>query len=126
VPANSPAQTQPAQSQTQWEWQPTPGNIINGGSYAYFPLNGAYLGPGKTLTLTWSADGGMEAFILTENQFNNFKPANYASAWMAKGSGPSGTISAGIQNADRYWGIVRNTFSLGSSVKLYSATMTVR
>ena len=120
--------TQPPSSNT-WTW-PSPGNIMNGGTYAYFPLNGAYIqiNGTKTLTMSWSADGGLDCFILTENQFNNFKNDIFGivSAWLATGSGSSGTITAVVQNTDTYYVVLRNTFSLGSPVKLYQATLTAR
>ena len=111
---------------TTWSWVPSPGNILNGGSYAYFPLNGAYITSGHTLSLSWQADGSLDCFILTQNQYNNFKPLSIASAWEGHQSGSSGTITAYIQNSDTYYAILRNTFTFGSSVKLYQAVLTSR
>jgi hypothetical protein len=125
APTTTYTPTQQQTNSTQWAWQPSPGNLVNGGSYAYFPLNGAYVSSGKTLTLSWSADGNMDAFILTSNQYNNFKPFSVASTWMTSGNGPNGTISVYIQNGDTYYAIVRNTF-IGSPVKLYQAVLTAR
>jgi hypothetical protein len=122
-----PATTVPPPTTTsrQWAWVPSPGNIVTGGSYAYFPLNGAYVEAGRTLSLSWQADGNLECFILTENQYNNFKSnLGIVSARMAYGSGMNGAISAYIQNSDRYYAVIRNTFTLGPSVKLYQAVLT--
>lgn len=88
------------------------------------PSNGAYVQAGSTLSLSWSADGSLECFILTANQFSNFKPYGIVSEREAYGAGKSGTISANIQNSDTYYAIIRNTFTLGSSVKLYQAVLT--
>lgn len=116
------------QAPETWTWQPTPGNTLGGGTYAYFPASGAFVQAGHTLTLTWSSDGSLDGFILTQNQYNNFKNnfAGYVSGSMASGSGTNGNIQATIQNGDTYYAIVRNTFTLGSPIKLYQATMTAR
>ena len=53
----------------QWQWHPSPGNMVQGGSLAFLPPTGAYVEAGHTLTLSWQAEGKMESFILTENQF---------------------------------------------------------
>jgi hypothetical protein len=123
-PTSAPVVVQSTSAAHTWNWVPSPGNIVNGGQYAYFPAGGVYVQSGRILRLEWSADGNMETFILTENQYNNFKnQLSVATNWMAKGSGSSGTIEASVQNSDRYYGIVRNTFSLGSPVKLYGASL---
>lgn len=100
-----------------------PDQIILGGYYASF---GGYVEAGNTLSLSWSADSSLDCFILTQNQLNNVKNSlsGIISVWEAYGSGSSGTISAQIQNSDTYYAIVRNTSSLGPSVKLYHAELT--
>ena len=107
-----------------------PNQIISPGTYLTFPSNGAYIQVNgtKTLTMSWSADGGLDCFILTETQYSNFKNsfAGYVSASMASGSGSSRTITAVVQNTDTYYVVVRNTFALGSPIKLYQATLTVQ
>lgn len=120
----TPSPTTPTATGRQWTWVPSPGNTVTSGSYAYFPLNGAYVHAGRTLSLSWSADGNLESFVFTENQYSNFKRLLYASAWIAHGSGTNGTVSAYIQNGDTYYAVVRNTFTLGPSVKLYQAVLT--
>lgn len=121
-PVNLAGQVSPAS--IEWAWVPTQDNILTGGSYAYFPLGGASVQAGSILTLSWRADGSLEGFILTENQYDNFKQSGMVSARMAYGSGSSKSISVSISNTDRYYAIVRNTFTLGSSVKLYEAVLT--
>lgn len=120
--STSSAPTSPPTT-TRWNWQPSPGNIVAGGKYAYFPANGAYVQAGRTLSLSWSADSDVECFILTQNQYNNFRPLGIVSASMAHGQGPSGTVIAYVQNSDVFYAIVRNN-DLTTSVKLYQATLT--
>lgn len=122
----TPAPTSPpptTSNSQQWTWVPSPGNIVAGGTAAYFPLNGAYVTAGRTLSLSWSADGSLNCFILTQNQYNNFK-SNFGlvSSSMASGSGASGTIIANIQNTDWYYAVLYNT-SVFESVKLYQAVL---
>ena len=100
--------------------------ILNGGGYTALPSGGEYTQAGKTLTLSWSADGNLEGFIFTENQFNDFKPLGIPSAYEAYSKGASGTISWTIQNGDTYYGVVTNRVVVASSVKLYEAKLTMR
>jgi hypothetical protein len=105
-----------------------PNQTIPPGTYLAFPSNGAYIQVNgiKTLIMSWSADGGLDCFILTETQYSNFKNSfiGYVSASVASGSGSSGTITAVVQNTDTYYVVVRNTFALGSPIKLYQAVLT--
>jgi hypothetical protein len=94
--------------------------IIYGGSYVTLPPEGVYLEPGKTLKLSWSADGNLHAYILTETQFQDFKDDGVASNYEAYLYAREGTISAHIQHSDRYYTIVSRP-PLTSSVKLYQA-----
>jgi hypothetical protein len=116
---NTPASTPPSMSTLAR----VNNQVISGGQFIVFPTSGTYVKAGHTLSLSWAADGNLECFILTENQHNNFKRLGIASAWMAYGQGTGGGINAYIQNDDTYYGIVRNTFTLGSSVKVYQAVL---
>jgi len=124
--ANNAVEANSNTTKGSWEWQPSPGNIVNGGAYAYFPGNGAYIESGSTVSLEWSADGNMEAFILTQNQFNNFKSGSISISYLSHGSGSNGNTSASISNSDRYFGVVRNGLLTNPSRKLYHATLTSR
>jgi 4-amino-4-deoxy-L-arabinose transferase-like glycosyltransferase len=114
------------QPPTTWAWQPSPGNIINGGQWAYFPLNGAYVSSGRTLSLSWSADDNVECFIFTENQYNNFSQPHVEVTYQAHGTGSSGTISTNVVNSDSYYAVIRIEQMGGPSFKLYQATLTAR
>lgn len=121
--APTPVST-PTSTSRQWYWVPSPGNIVSGGTYAYFPLNGAYVAASRTLSLSWSADASLDCFILTQNQYNNFKSnLGIVSSSIASGSGASGTIIANIQNSDTYYAVLIN-ISVFESVKLYQAVLT--
>jgi hypothetical protein len=100
--------------------------LLNGGTYVALPSGGIYLQAGQTLTLSWSADGSLEGYIFTQNQFNNFKPYGAASAYEAYSQGVSRTISWHVQNSDTYYGVVTNRLIPASSVKLYQAKLTLR
>ncbi len=122
VPESTP---EPTPTYRHWEWQPSPGHILEGGSWAYFPAGGAYVEAGHTLTLHWSSDSPLDGFILTANQFDNMdKHLGVVSAYLAKGSGTNKTIVAHVQNSDKYYAVVRNLSVLAPSVKLYEATLT--
>jgi len=94
--------------------------IISGGYYIPLPQDGVYINSGKTLKLSWSADGNLDAYILTETQFEYFKVWGTTSNYEAHSYGKEGTISANIQHDDKYYAVVSNTL-LGQSVKLYQA-----
>lgn len=117
---------QATSSPTVWNWNPSPNNIVAGGSYAYFPANGAFVSSGKTLSLSWSADDNVECFIFTENQYNNFKQPHVTVTYQSHGMGIDGTINMNVMNSDSYYAVIRSAQVLGSSFKLYRATLTAR
>jgi len=98
----------------------TESGIISGGYYFTLPPDGVYISSGKTLKLSWSADGDLRAYILTETQFQDFQDDGIASNYEAYAYAREGTISAHIRHNDRYYTTIsRPLFSL--SVKLYQA-----
>jgi uncharacterized repeat protein (TIGR02543 family) len=100
-------------------------HVINGGYWTELPSNGVYVQAGRTLNLSWSADSNLTCFIFTVTQYNNFKPLGIVSAYMARGSGSQGSITATIQNCDTYYAIIyNNTTAFGPSIKLYQAVLT--
>ncbi len=105
-------------------WAASTDNLIKGGYYRYFPSSGAVVEASKTLTLSWSADGALHCYILTENQFNNFQSNGMiVGSRIAYRSGSSGSISAYINNTDRYYAVIYHNFALGYPIKLYSAEL---
>ena len=92
-------------------------NPIGGGSFWYAD---EYIQGGKSVSLSWEADGTINAHILTETQFNEFKPMGIASRSVASDSGYSGRISAEIRNADRYYFVIYNPIYF-TVHKVYSA-----
>ncbi|MEM3356268.1 MAG: hypothetical protein QW166_00400 [Candidatus Bathyarchaeia archaeon] len=102
----------------------TESGIISGGYYFTLPPDGVYISSGKTFKLSWSADGDLCAYILTETQFRDFQYDGIASNYEAYMYAREGTISAYIRHNDRYYATVsRPLFS--SSVKLYQAQATL-
>jgi hypothetical protein len=97
--------------------------IIGGGGWT--TIGSLYAAPSKTLTLTWSADGSLDCFILTQNQYNNFVNSGigYVSSYLAYKAGSSNSISAYIQNGDNYYAVLRGSPLFGPSVNLYHATL---
>ncbi len=126
TPPYTPLPTTPTTTSRTTRSQTVENITLNGGTYLALPSQGAgvRMQSGETMNLSWSADGNVEGFIFTENQYSNFKPMQYASAWIAHGTGIKGAISAYIQNSDTYYAVVRNTFALGSPIKLYQAVLT--
>ena len=94
---------------------------ISGGYFFALPPNGIYLNSGKTLKLSWSADGYLSAYILTETQFKDFKIDGIASNYEAKGYAREGIISTRIRHNDRYYAVVSNSPIFASPIKLYEA-----
>ena len=119
-----PIPSNPLPSSITQTWTGVPGNI-DYGNWETMGSGGITIQGGKTLTLTWSADGNLDCFIFTENQYNNFKPMGLLSGYMQHEAGSKGTITVTLQNSDTYYVIVRNQATFGL-VKLYQATLTAR
>lgn len=96
----------------------TPSQILGCTEYTYTPKT---IQAGKTISMSWRADGNVNAYIFTETQFgswkSNFGIGNYA----ASTSGTSGTLSYIVTNTDKYYFVIKNPLC-GQSVKVYSAT----
>ncbi len=139
LPSSTPVKTQPSSSPppsttvqipnspiiNTWGWQGSADNSLNGGQVVYFPSGGALVESGRTLTLTWSSNGNVEAFILTSNQFDDSLTGQVISAWAAHGQGQNGTVSAYAQNSDTFFAVVRNRYP-DAAVTLFQAQMTER
>jgi hypothetical protein len=118
--------TQPSTTSAQTTIATASNEVLSGGSFSRLPSNGVCLQSGTNLKLSWAGDGYLEAFIFTETQYNNFKFAGIPSAYLAYGSGSSGSINANVQNYDKYYAVVANRGVLASDVKLYQATLVLR
>ena len=91
--------------------------VLNGGTFLSIPTGGTFIQAGTTLSLYWSADGNLEAYIFTANQFKNFNPKSIPTYYMAHGAGSKEIITAVVQNSDTVYGVVFN--KTASSVQLY-------
>ncbi|MEM0095707.1 MAG: hypothetical protein QW660_03630 [Candidatus Bathyarchaeia archaeon] len=100
------------------------GNLIIYGGYYVAVLEGVYIEAGKTLKLSWSADGNLHAYILTETQFQDFKDDGIASNYEAYMYAREGTISAYIRHSDKYYAVL-SRLPFASSVKVYQAQATL-
>lgn len=103
--------------------------VINSASWELLPSNGVNVQAGKTLSLSWSADGDLKCYICTANQYNNFKNSNGVSInYFQKGEGSQGSISYTVQNTDTYYAILYNDalgfLGVGPTVNLYQAILT--
>jgi len=88
-------------------------------------IGGVEITAGTTLTLTWSADGSLDGYIFTANQYDYLKAWGVPSGRVANKSGSRGTLSVKIQNDDTYYGVVKNNATgFGPSVNLYEVTLT--
>jgi hypothetical protein len=104
--------------------------VINSGNAEVLPSlsTGVYVQSGKTLNLSWSADGSLKCYICSANQYNSFKNSNMVSiTYFQKGEGSQGSISYTVQNADTYYVVLVNDalgfLGVGPQVQLYQATL---
>jgi predicted nucleic acid-binding Zn ribbon protein len=88
---------------------------------SYHNYNSYVIQAGKTVSLSWSADGSVSVYILTENQYDYFSFWGYHLSPAAYKSGSSGTIVYNVANTDTYYLVIKNP-SLFQNVKVYSAT----
>ncbi|MEM3873796.1 MAG: hypothetical protein QXU45_01485 [Candidatus Bathyarchaeia archaeon] len=93
---------------------------VSGGYYYALPPEGVYISAGKTLILSWVADGDVRAYILTQTQFQDFKFDGVATNYEATLYAREGTISAKIRYDDVYYATLSRLI-LTSTVKVYQA-----
>jgi len=105
-----------------------PDQIFNAQTWDVSPSNGVYVQAGKTLTFSWSADGGLVGYIFTTNQYNNWKNSLLLEAkYEGYDSGSTGSITVTIQSSDTYCVVLfNNAISIlgENSVEVYQATLT--
>jgi hypothetical protein len=80
---------------------------------------------GQTFKVTWSSDTSLEAYIFTQEQFNNYSVNFlYQIKYQAKGSGTNGSLTFNVQNSDNYTAVLRNNPLMdGSSAQVYEFKM---
>lgn len=93
--------------------------VLSGGYYIAVPSGGINIEPGKTFKVSWSADGNLNVYILTETQFEYFKFWGTTFNYEVYYHGKEGTISFEVRHKDRYYGIVSNSVILGPPIKVY-------
>ena len=103
--------------------------VLNAQTWDELPTNGVYVQAGKTLTFSWSADGGLFGYVFTENQYNNWKQSlETVATYEGYQSGSQGSITVTIQNGDSYCAVLYNNalsiLGSGPTVKVYQATLT--
>ena len=97
---------------------------LSGGHWLVY--GGQYVQAGKTLKLSWSADGEVDGYIFTESQYNSYRPMGIASRYEVHSSGRTGSISTKVKYGDIYYAIVDNGTWFSSSKKIYEAKLTMR
>ncbi|MEM3698212.1 MAG: hypothetical protein QXQ94_12105 [Candidatus Bathyarchaeia archaeon] len=90
---------------------------LGGGTFIYWSV---YIESGKSVSISWSADGCLYVFVLTENQFQQFKLLGTTTWYTAFGYCNSGTLTKTIENSDTYYIAISNPWVL-TTIKLYSA-----
>jgi hypothetical protein len=90
---------------------------LGGGTFIYWSV---YIESGKSVSISWSADGCLYVFVLTENQFQQFKLLGTTTWYTAFGYCNSGTLTKTIENSDIYYIAISNPWVL-TTIKLYSA-----
>ena len=104
--------------------------VFKPSTYDTAPPNGTYVQAGKTLTFSWSADGGLVGYIFTSNQYNNWKNnlLGLPSSYEGYNSGSTGSITVTVQNGDTYCAVLFNNavgiFDSGPNVEVYQAALT--
>jgi hypothetical protein len=90
---------------------------LGGGTFTYWSL---YIESGISVSVSWSADGCLYIFVLTENQFQQFKLLGTTSWYTAFKYCNSGTLTKTIENSDTYYIAISNPWVF-TTIKLYSA-----
>jgi predicted nucleic acid-binding Zn ribbon protein len=77
---------------------------------------------GKTITISWSADGNVDVYIFTDTNYNYWLLGSYICE--ASTTGSSGTLSYTVVDTDTYYLVVKNpnTLGFGAAITVYSAT----
>ena len=109
--------------------QSSPNQVINPADAMVLPStsSGVNVQAGRTLSLSWSADGSLNCYIVTANQYTNFVNSNRINiSYFQKGVGNQGLISYTVQNSDTYLAVLVNNADplFGGSVEVYQATLT--
>lgn len=89
------------------------------------------LSAGDTFQVKWSSDNSITAYIMSENQFNDYNASAsdnlfYTMKYLSTGSGSTGTISYNIQGSGSYVAMLKNQGGLlggGSSAFVYEFTL---
>ena len=126
IPPIYPTSTYPPPTQT---YQPSPtytpithtlmtDHTLFGPSYNY---NSFTIQADKTISISWSADGYVQVYVLTQNQYDYFATWGWQFSPTCYGEGSSGTKSCPISNTDTYYLVINNP-SVVTGVKVYSAT----
>jgi hypothetical protein len=99
----------------------TPDQILESAGYTYHPYT---IQAGKTINISWSADGDVNVYIFTETRFGNWVgnsatgDGNYVAA---RTYSSSGTLFYTVADTDTYYLVIKNP-SGDQDVKVYSAT----
>lgn len=78
---------------------------LGGGTFTYWSLR---IESGKSVSVSWGADGCLYVFVLTENQFQQFRLLGTTTWYTAFKYCNSGTLTKTIENTDTYYLAVSN------------------
>jgi hypothetical protein len=90
---------------------------LDRGTFTYWSLN---IASGKKVVISWNADGSLYIFVLTENQFQQFKLWGTTTWYTAFDYGNSGTLTKTVENTDVYYLAISNPW-IFTTIKVYSA-----
>ena len=79
-----------------------------------------YILSGRELSVSWSADGAVDVYVLTETQYEYFRVWGFTMRYVAYRQASRGTLFIGVPNSDTYF-IVINNPSWVETYKVYSA-----
>ena len=91
-------------------------------SAGYHTNNPFTITAGKTITISWSANGNVDVIIFTDTQYTNWLLGGTACEAIKNDS--SGPLSYTTSNTDTYYLVVKNPGMLGfdAAITVYSAT----
>jgi len=112
---------------TYTPYTPTQQHVLLSNYTMFGPSNEVFdytIEAGKTISVSWSADGLIYVWILTETQYDYFINSMWGvttTNYQAFKTGETGNLVYNVTYTDTYYIVIRNT-SYVSGVKVYSAT----
>ena len=108
-----------------WGWQSSANITLDAGQVVFFPDIGASVESGRTLTVTWDADGTLAVFLLTSDQYHKFSAGQAIPASAAYQQASQGSFTYYVQSPDSFYVLLRNLYP-AAAIRVYQAELTER